>query len=159
MFSYLAELMYTGKPAKNGIVIYYHMSGKCGVIGKYDITADDTIMCNMNIGHDPVAVSNDCLATAMLCTAINRAIFPYDIKVTNLKGGIIVIVEFFVLGIITYRTELENPVRFANSGRAFNNDVRSYPGIISNNHTLSDDRIWPDRNVFTNPGIWINDNS
>jgi hypothetical protein len=159
MFPDLAELVNTGEAAEYGIVINDDMTGQRGVVGKNDVAADDAIVRDVDIGHDPVAVPNLCPASAMIRAPVNRAVFTDNITVTDFKRGIPVLVKFLVLGIITDGAELEYPVGFADPCRAFNHDMRAYPGIIAYSDSGADDRIWPDGNVFTNPGIWINDDS
>ena len=135
----MTKLMHPGKSAKDGIIIDLHMAGERRIIGKYGMAAHNAIMGNVDIGHDPVIIPQNRFATTMIRSPVDGAILTNDIPVAYFQYVIFVILEFFVLWIIPNRTELEYPVRLADSGRSLDDYLGTYPGIAGYRDIRADD--------------------
>jgi hypothetical protein len=109
----------------------------------------------MNIGHDPVVVTNTGDAGILPSTAVNGYIFANSIAVTNLKPGVFTCV-FLVLGFESQRGKRIDAVVFAEDGAPTNDYVRTNIAIGGNLNISADNTVRPDNNAGSDARRRIN---
>ena len=151
-----AKLVHQGETAQNDVVLDSDMAGEGGTIGKYRVAADDAIVRDVHISHDPVVVTDDCFTTARYCAAIKGYVFPNYIAIADDEFGVLV-GKFFVLRRRTYRSKLPNAIIAAHRGWAFNNDVRADHAICADFYFRANDAVWADLHTGVELGAGVND--
>jgi len=99
-----------------------------------------------------IADFGDCLV--LNAAAVERAEFANNIVIANFKISTLTVI-FQILGDFTYRGKLINAVFAADFRRAVDDDVRTYPGGITNFYISADDRVRANMYIFANLGGWV----
>src|SRR5690606_19267195 len=118
--------------------------------------ADQAVVGDMAIGHDPVVVADPGNAAALHRAAVDGAELPDDVAVADLEQGRLALV-LLVLRILAYRGELEDPVTAADPGRPADHHVRSDPGIVADLDVGADDGVGTDRDIRPELGRRVDD--
>lgn len=147
-----AELVYTGKTSTDDMISDRDMAGQRRMVGKYHMAADVAIVCYVYIGHDPVFIADQGPAAAVFRAAVYGAVFPDGIAIADGQRGKSVSLVFFVLRIIAYGTELEDPVPLANGRGALDDHVRSNPAVITDSYLRPHNSIGADRDIPADAG-------
>jgi len=146
-----AKLVHTGKPSENNIILYLDMTSERGIVGENSVTADAAIMGDMDIGHDPVVISNPGDATTCCRTTVDGTELPDSIAVTDFQDGFRLTVEFLVLRILSDRAILKYLIVFADTRRTFYEGIRTDMCALEDLYLRADDRIGIDINTLINP--------
>lgn len=121
------------------MILDAHMPAQGGAIGEDDLISHLTIMGNVYIGHNPVAVTNRGYSTIQRGTAIEGAKLADRISISDHQlTGLALI--FHILRNLPQRGELKNPVTGPNTGGPVDDHMGTYPGS------------WADMDVRANNG-------
>jgi hypothetical protein len=83
MITYPRELMHQGKPAQYDLITHFDMTSKRGVVREDAVIPNNTVMGNMDIGHDQVVITNDGFIDTGSGTTVYGAAFSKGITVTD----------------------------------------------------------------------------
>lgn len=133
------------------------MAGERSVIGEHRMRADDAIVGDMYIGHDPVAITHPGDAAALHRTPIQRAVLADRVSVADLQARFCFASVFFVLSVIAYRAELEDTVVPPDPGRTPDDNMWADPSPRADFHLRPDDRPRPNANTLVNGSPIVND--
>ena len=75
--------MYDGERAQSCIVMETNVTGQGRTIGHGYTRSDHAVVGNVYISHDPVTVSDHCLATTLLGAPVKRAVLTDGISVAD----------------------------------------------------------------------------
>ena len=79
----MTKLMNPGKPTKDDMVLNNHMTSECRIIGKGIVIANDTVMGNMDICHNPVLVTHTGNPATTRRSPVDRTKLAYHIMMTH----------------------------------------------------------------------------
>ena len=77
------ELMHAGKAAENGVIADMHMACQLDAVGEHDVVADLAIVCDVNVGHDPIIITDARDADVLRRAAIDRAEFSNGVAIAD----------------------------------------------------------------------------
>src|SRR3990167_170494 len=115
-----------------------HMTSRLSTTGKYDVIANDTVVCDVGVIHKEVIRTNASHAFVLHCATVHCAVFTEHVIVTNNQLRRFTFV-FFVLTIFTYAGELVKMIAFAQHGWAFQHHMRFKYSVIANHHVRSEE--------------------
>jgi hypothetical protein len=141
-----AELVYTGKATQNRVIVYANMAGQGGVIGENRVVADDTIMRDMHISHDPIIVADTGNPGILNRAGVKRAKFANDIVIANVQSGWFTGI-FFVLRLFAERNKLKNPIAKADARMTGDDGMRANLCAGPNFDVLANDGIGTDTDI------------
>jgi hypothetical protein len=123
-----------------------HMSGQLGTVGKNGVVANLAIVCQMNIGHDPIVIAH--LRHTLIARRAN-------VEGAKLSNGVAIANDqlarltgvFLVLGHRAQRIELKDFVVFANGGVSLNDAMAGHRGASIDANMRANDRVRPYRDA------------
>src|SRR3569623_75588 len=151
-----AELMYLAEAAKDHVILDHHMAGQRGIIGEDGVVADQAIVREVHVRHDPIVVADPGDAAALFGAAIEGAEFADDVAVADLEQSGFATV-FLVLRHLAERRELENFIVAADARRAIDDDMRPHLGTGADDHIRADDGERPDVDIRRQLGLGVDD--
>ena len=138
------------------------MSGQARVVGENGVVADDAVVRQVAVGHNPVFVADASFADAGHGTEVEGGEFADGVAVADNQAGRLVAV-FFVLRDFAQAGKLENAVVFADGGVAVNHNVRTDFGIGTDLHIRADYGVRANFDAGiklrfrVNDGGWVNE--
>ena len=123
-----------------------HVSGERRVVCHDRLAANDTVMRDVHIGHDPVVVTDDRIADVLGRAAAERAKLADRVAVADDQAGRFVRV-FLVLRIVTDRRELVDMIVLADFRRTVDDHVTIDACAAADLNCVADDRVGPDLDI------------
>ncbi len=77
--------MHESESAEDRVVPDAHMAGERSVICHDDVVPDLAIVGDVDVGHDPIVAAHSGDSATVLGAAIETAIFPYGVAITNFQ--------------------------------------------------------------------------
>ena len=140
-------LVHRRETAEYRPVAHMHVSGQGRIVGKDSLVADDAVVCDVDVGHDPVVVPHPGFPGVLNRAAIDRAVFPDGIAVADHQFRHLAGV-FLVLGIFTDGRELKDVIVLADDTGPLQHDMgfdsRTRPDL----NVRADDAVGTDRHVL-----------
>ena len=90
------ELVHHRRATHDDVVFDVDVPGEDDVVGEGGVVANDAVMREVDIGHDPVAVAEDGFADVLHGAAVEGDEFADGVVVADFEGGVFAAV-FFVL--------------------------------------------------------------
>ena len=160
----LAELMYDCLATEDNPVAHMHMTGERRAVRHDGFVADDAVVGDVYVSHDPVVIAYDRHALVLSRTATDRYELVDRIAITYLKArrfaGVLL-----VLRIVANRRKLVDQVVLANRCRPINNHVTFETSTIADLDVVADDGIRTDLDVVAdlrglgNDSSWVDHSS
>ncbi len=135
-----AELVDDGEPPEDGPILDLDVAGKGGRVGHDHLVADTTIMGNMTVGHEEVTAADAGFPCVLRCAPVQGRALADHIAVADGQEGLFTTV-FLVLGVLTHRGELKDPVVCPDAGRSADHHMGTDAATGPHAHTRTDDGI------------------
>jgi hypothetical protein len=142
------------------------MTGERRIVSEGGVVTYDTIMGDMDIGHDPVIVTETGNPPSLHGASINGTVLTNGIAIPYLEAGLCAFtLIFLILRIIADRTKLIDLILPANSGRATDHHLGTDPGALPDLDIRSNERPRTytdpsaDRGLWMNNSAWVNQRS
>ncbi len=110
------------------------------------LIADDTVMRNMHVGHDPVVVAQNGLSPVLHGAATDRTELANRVAITDDQVGGFVGV-FLVLRVVADRSELIDVIVLADLCRPIDDDMTVDASTACNFYIVTDNGIRTDDDV------------
>lgn len=104
------------------------------------MAAYDAVVGDMGVRHQQVIVSNSCNALILDGAAVNRGVLANDVAIADVEIGDLTTI-FLVLWIFPHGSELKDPVVFSDSGRPFDDHMRTDFGAGVDSDIGADDGV------------------
>ena len=153
-----AKLVNHCKAAQNDPIAHMHMSGQLGTVGKDGVIANVTIVCQMNVGHDPIVIAQRRYACIARRAYIEGAKLSNGVAIANDQLARLAGV-FFVLGHCAQRIELKYLVVFANGGVPLNDAMAGHRGASIDANMGTNDRVRSYRDTAVKLGSRVDNGS
>ncbi len=120
--AHATKLMNSRKSAAYYPIAQMNVPRQCRIICKYCLIADNAVMRDMAIGHDPVVIAQHRFTGVLNCAAADCTKLANRVAITNTQTRRLTSV-FLVLGVIANGGELIDVVVLADACRTVNNNV------------------------------------
>jgi len=154
----LDKLMHASKSTQNHPVTDLNMPGQLGTVRDDDVVAQNAVMRNMNISHDPVVAAYLCDALITRRTNVDGAKLANGVAVANVQSARFTRI-FFILRNRTDGVELKNFVVGTDNGVAFNHAVRTNRGARADLDMRADHGVWANTRRAVNLRVGIDKRS
>jgi hypothetical protein len=144
-----AELVRTGETTEYDPVVHVHVPGKCHIVGHDCLVADDAVVRDMHISHDPVVVADYRIAEVLHGATADRRELANRIAIADQQACWLVGI-LLVLRVVTYRGELVNVVILADRRGPVDYDVAVDPRTTTDYDIVPDHRVRPDLSISGN---------
>ena len=152
-----AELMHQGITAQCRPVLDRDVSSQGGAIGENGVIADETVMRDVGLRHDPVVVADTRQGFGLERAALNRDVFADRIAVADFDTGVVFGSGRLVLRNLAERCELKDPIALPDHHRSAQYYVRPDPIVVTDLDAGTDDAVRTDRDVVADPCRGIDD--
>ena len=151
MFADSAELMNQRIPREYGPVAHRDMACQRRVICHDDVVTEDTIVRDVDTGHDPVVVADYGFTATRSGSPADRAELPDGVVFTDDEFRVCTVV-LLVLRLLADRGELENSGVFSKRRTAVQDYVWSYPATRADCYPWPNDAERTDFDVISDIG-------
>ena len=138
------------------MVIHPDVSRQRGAVGEHRIVADLTIVSDVYVRHDPVAITDPRDAAAALGTPVDGAILANGVLITDFETCRLIAI-FLVLRRFSDGRERVDLITATHSRRSLNNGVGTYPAPGANLDIRADDAERTDLDIRAETGALMND--
>ncbi len=150
------ELMHAGETAEDGPVADMDVARQLRVVGEDGLVADLAVVRQMDIGHDPVVITEAGYPGVLRRAAVEGAELADGVAIADFEAGRLAGV-FLVLRLFADGTELENAVVAADPGMAADHHMGTDDGAVADLDMLADERIRTDGDVVAKPRRGMDD--
>lgn len=152
----VTELMDADKTAENGVIVDRDMARQRGIVGHDGVVADLTVVGDVDIGHDPIVVTQAGHATVLYRAGVESAVFADRVVVANFQAGRFAGV-FLVLRFTTDGVKAEDAIAFSKAGMAFNHAMVADLAIVADLDMRADQAIRTDAYIDTDAGLGVDE--
>lgn len=149
-----AELVHFRESTQDGVSSDLHMAAQGRGIGHNDMVLQQTIVGDMNIGHQQIVIADPCHTLVLHGSAMQGGEFTDNVAIADLQDGRLAGI-FHVLGILPNRGELVDPVVPANLGRPLDHHMGADFGTCCNLDPGANDGEGTNSDPFIELGIRI----
>src|SRR5579859_2671579 len=151
-----AELMDHGAAAEDDVVVDGNVPCERDLVCQDRVIADLRVMCNVDIGHDPVVRADTGYGDVLHGAGVERAEFADYVVIADFQAGGFARV-FLVLGLFTENAVVEYAISLADAGMPSDHGVGGHGGAAADLDVLADDRIGSDFGVVRDLRTGVND--
>ena len=150
------ELMNTGLPAYNRMIVNMHVTAQSDVVGKNRVVADNAVVRYMRIGHQKVTASHDREALILNRADRERAVLANDIVVAYDKARVFARIFLVLRRAADARAGIHH-VAAADFDATFNNHVASENGACADSYPGPDEAERTDDDVVGKFSMRVDD--
>ena len=148
----VTKLVRPRKTRKYCPIAHVHVPGQGRVVGHDCLAANDAVVRDMHVRHNPVVVTENRLTLVLGGTAADRAKFADRIPVTDRERGRLVRI-LLVLRIVSHRRKLINMIIVANLCGPVDHDVAVDACTATNLDIIADYRKSPNLDIVGDRGF------
>lgn len=149
-----AELMNAGEATQNNVVLDFDVAAESGIVGKYHVVSDDTVVTDVSVGQEIAVAAHDG-GVAGRSGSIDRDELAKGIAAANLEIGRLPVV-FEILGALADGGVGVEFVVLSNFGRAFDCHIVVEAAAAAEFDACVDDAVGTDDKVVIQLGAGIN---